>query len=786
MDRQRVAANAQKFFQKGQYDKAIQEYLKLLAADPTDIRLLLRLGDLESRIGKNQEALDHYRRAAQHYLTEGFLLKAMGVFKQMRKLAPQDLPLAMELALLYEQVGLQGDAKRQYEEVVSIAASRGEVMNRVRALQSLAELEPTQERHPLRLADALALDGKLDEVADILQKAGHAFLSAGRGEAALQVAERLQSLVPDDAALPFLRARALLLLNRHTEAERLMQARLDGDPSDLRAVDVLIEVRRHSEGNQAAERWVVEQARQALQRGDDELARALAFRVKGLRRRTTQERAIVAPLPDLAPDVLARVQAVLEEAEVFRRYDLLAKASAKIDEAEALAPELPLVWERRWDVLRAQPAEADSAARAALSLAKLYVRAGRLEDARTLVHDAAQLVPDDPFAKAHERVAADGIEGILLEDRVQRRQREIEDAHVEDHHDVPTAAMHIPPDLALALAEVDAKMQEGELDQAHAMLLPLMADFPMHAELIASALEQLSAALDEDRGDLAARLEGGEHVEELDIELLDLEDAHEDDALGPDLDDTSDDDPLAHFLDDQGEPSAPASSRDTSPLPAPLPPAPPAQAPSSESAEEELLDLFADFDDEDATSADTTSADVAARQGEALPAASPSRAATGSPPPAPPALDPASAPVGKVSPLVVLQFTPSDDVLAMEPDSALAGAIRARREGRGMEAMMTLEMAREGDYPEAATFESALCHIEMGLFYDALGMLGSLGDSDLLGDEDLALVRYVEGLAWEALDQPAQARAIFERLHEVVGEYFPDLRVRLVRLGAPT
>ena len=47
LDKNKLAAEATKHVQKSQWDKAIRIYEKILAEDPRDIRVLLKIGELQ-------------------------------------------------------------------------------------------------------------------------------------------------------------------------------------------------------------------------------------------------------------------------------------------------------------------------------------------------------------------------------------------------------------------------------------------------------------------------------------------------------------------------------------------------------------------------------------------------------------------------------------------------------------------------------------------------------------------------------------------------------------------
>lgn len=83
-----------------------------------DARALLRQGDALLRDSDPIGAIDNYRRAARWYAQEGFGLKSLAVWKQVREVvrahAPAERTVDAEaraaLVSLYRSLGLEADA----------------------------------------------------------------------------------------------------------------------------------------------------------------------------------------------------------------------------------------------------------------------------------------------------------------------------------------------------------------------------------------------------------------------------------------------------------------------------------------------------------------------------------------------------------------------------------------------------------------------------------------------------------------------------------------------------
>ncbi|HWE27151.1 MAG TPA: tetratricopeptide repeat protein, partial [Polyangia bacterium] len=76
-NKDKLIAGAQKLVEKNQFEKAIKEYLKVVAEDDKDVRIWLKIGDLYAKLGKKSEAAETYSKVAQFYSDQGFYLKAV-------------------------------------------------------------------------------------------------------------------------------------------------------------------------------------------------------------------------------------------------------------------------------------------------------------------------------------------------------------------------------------------------------------------------------------------------------------------------------------------------------------------------------------------------------------------------------------------------------------------------------------------------------------------------------------------------------------------------------------
>ncbi|MFC2172153.1 cyclic nucleotide-binding domain-containing protein [Acidobacteriota bacterium] len=100
------AQDPQSFLIKKQYDKAIKLYLEQLEKKPDDLNCRLRLADAYSLDSQKSKAIESYKKVADEYAEQGFLLKAIGVNKKIVKLDPAQKDVHLKLSKLYEERGL--------------------------------------------------------------------------------------------------------------------------------------------------------------------------------------------------------------------------------------------------------------------------------------------------------------------------------------------------------------------------------------------------------------------------------------------------------------------------------------------------------------------------------------------------------------------------------------------------------------------------------------------------------------------------------------------------------
>jgi tetratricopeptide (TPR) repeat protein len=335
IDREKALAAAQKYVEKKKYDRAVIEYQRIIQEDPNDARTLLKMGDLQSKMEAYAEAIATYERVGKFYASQGFSLKAIAVYKQIRELVARHVPqledkyshITPKLAELYQQLGLTSDALATLDEVATRLQRQNRDQEAIGVFRKIVELDPTNPLPHLRLAEALSHTKDTDGAVAEFGTASSQLLKLGRRDDALKVIERLLHHKADAA---YARTAAEVYLARSMpndgmQALAKLQICFQANPRDLETLGLL--ARAFTQIGQAAKAIEVqkEMARIARDTGKTQLYRDLVAKLvkiapndEGVRQLATASQAPAAASsapPKSAPRAETEPDAEIEQSD---------------------------------------------------------------------------------------------------------------------------------------------------------------------------------------------------------------------------------------------------------------------------------------------------------------------------------------------------------------------------------------------------------------------------------------------------------------------------------------
>ena len=214
---------AQKLLNQGKVAQAIAEYQQILKHEPRDQVTLMTIGELYIRQGETFQAIDYFERLAQLFVGDGFLTKAIAVYKRIAKLAPEEIRPLEKLADLYVQQGVMSEARPLFLQLAEIHLKNNRQPEAVALLKKLLMAEPDNLRIQIRLADLYQAMGQTREAIDGYISAAQRALARGDQAECEKLADKALKLDAHNLAAMIVKARVYTTQGNFTQAAQLLE-----------------------------------------------------------------------------------------------------------------------------------------------------------------------------------------------------------------------------------------------------------------------------------------------------------------------------------------------------------------------------------------------------------------------------------------------------------------------------------------------------------------------------------------------------------------------------------
>ncbi|MBI3400033.1 MAG: tetratricopeptide repeat protein [Acidobacteria bacterium] len=248
IDRAEILRNAEKLIRQGKLDAGIAEYVRLVEDQPHDWNLRNTLGDLYSRAGKVDQAIEQYMEIANSLNEEGSIQKAGAIFKKILKLKPDHEHTLVQLADILGSQKLYADARSHLNTLHEIRKSRGDVRGAAQARIRLGSLDPEDYEGRMMAVSARIEIGDVGGAMSDLKEIANELAEKGRHADAIEALREAAKLNADDdeireklldvylASGDLARARECAT---SVEQFRMVSAALDAQGQTAEALDVL-------------------------------------------------------------------------------------------------------------------------------------------------------------------------------------------------------------------------------------------------------------------------------------------------------------------------------------------------------------------------------------------------------------------------------------------------------------------------------------------------------------------------------------------------------------------
>ncbi len=210
------------FKQEGFALKALALYKKILNIMPNDTVALFSLGELNEAKGLITDAIKFYLAAADSLSKEGKKEKILEIYSRILSLSPSNVPLRSKVAEIYVRDGLLSEASKQYLQIAALLLEKGEVDKSIFYYQKVLDLEPVNKQAILGLSELYERTGDLNKAIEYMKEA--------------------VSLFPDDTDILMRATEIYIVNNMYDNAVEYLQKTLDKEPSNIKARRLLGDV----------------------------------------------------------------------------------------------------------------------------------------------------------------------------------------------------------------------------------------------------------------------------------------------------------------------------------------------------------------------------------------------------------------------------------------------------------------------------------------------------------------------------------------------------------------
>lgn len=195
--------------------KALALYKKVLNINPSETDSLHSLGELSEEKGLTTDAIKYYLATADSLVKSGKKEQVLDIYEKVLSLSPSNIPLRIKVAEIFLKEGLKSDASKQYIEVARLYDEKGDVPRSKEFYQKVLDLQPLNRDAAVGISYLYEKTGDMQNAVDHIKEA--------------------TVLFPEDVEV-LLRCAELSLLGGDTDSARESLFRItEKDPANIRA-----------------------------------------------------------------------------------------------------------------------------------------------------------------------------------------------------------------------------------------------------------------------------------------------------------------------------------------------------------------------------------------------------------------------------------------------------------------------------------------------------------------------------------------------------------------------
>jgi pilus assembly protein FimV len=241
IDKNTITKEAQKYVAKGQFDKAIAEWKKLLKETPNDPNIYNTIGDLCLKKDSKAEAVEAYHKAANLLAADGFTSKAIALFKKVLNIDPKKMDAHLALGDLNAEKGLTGSALESYKIVADDYTHQKQTAKALEIYQKMADLSPSNVAFQIKLGDMYSKEGMKEKSAKAYLAAADAHLSKNEFKDARHLFEKILAVDPGNKEVYHRAGIVYFHEGKFVEACKALKPAFENDQSNKELIEIYLE-----------------------------------------------------------------------------------------------------------------------------------------------------------------------------------------------------------------------------------------------------------------------------------------------------------------------------------------------------------------------------------------------------------------------------------------------------------------------------------------------------------------------------------------------------------------
>lgn len=522
------------FNSEGFATKALALHKKILNIEPNYAPSLIFIGELNEQKGLITEAIRYYLAAVDAYAKTGQKDELKNICNKIFNLSPENIPLRIKIAEYLKKEGYTEEAAEEYINIGRLCEKKGDLNRAQEFYEQVLEIFPKNEKIYNILFDFYISTEQFEKAQGLLSKGIELYpertdlhtlkaelsLKLGNISEAVQTLHKIiDSLEPNTPE--YIKA-VKLLANAYKEqgdnkkawhyykgiidviesenkedAINILRSLRDASPVEI--TTKLIEIFEESNNSEELCRELLTLGDIKSESGNYEEALEAYNKAKALK---PEEETVITKVAELEerlgikkPDVEEKpLSEKLVDADIFIRYGLTEEALDLLERLKVEEPENIEVHTKLKD-LYLEINDKERAISECLVLARLYERAGDIEQKERAINEAFEIDPNDPrlleLAGQPEdiltgtNVANDfqGIEipGLDVNGNIETKEESLEEFKVSETEELERDRTTV--DLSEELAEADFYYRQGLYDDAKLIYERLLNNYPDNEEI---------------------------------------------------------------------------------------------------------------------------------------------------------------------------------------------------------------------------------------------------------------------------------------------------------------